>query len=736
MTDKHPSPAPAGLNLGDIYHVLFRHKWKILTIWTIGIIAAASLWFAWPVKYESHAELLVRYVMDTRSLIPVNGGDIQTPGGRGGGIIGSEMAILQSFDLAKEVAQTIGPSNILAKVGGGTNLNAAAAVIRKGLTVDSGKDSAVILAAFQHPDPTIVQPVLTQIIASYLVKHAEVHQSAGTLDEVLTRQTDQLRTELQQTEQELRDVQAKAGIISLDDSKKAYTEQMARIRESLFAAEAELAARQASLTEMTNMMPVSAETNLVVQNSTTPPEKLAEYKRVNGLLENLRKVEQDRLLQFTPESPRLKEVQNQIAENQKVKDKLEQEFPQLLNTPTAEKTGPGDPLVSRRDIWSQMAQIREIKSKIDVLNQQMAQVRKEAAAISEVEGRLTELQRKRDRLEQNYMHFAASLNNAQFDENLSAGRIQNISTVESPTPPAPSVTKAKKIVSMVLFGSLAAGLALAFAIELYLDRSFKRPIEIENKLHVPLFLSIPHAKLNGNRLLTGGPTHGTANGADPASAPAPYPWKQDPAMCTYFETLRDRLILFFEANNLTHKPKLVAVTGCAPGTGVSTVATGLAASLSETGDGNVLLVDMNELERGAAAFFHKGQLECGLDEALEKNGSRESALVHDNLYVVTENPNNQNLPRILHKRFADLMPKLRASDYDYIIFDMPPVSQISPTSRLARFMDMVFMVVEAEKTDRDVVKRATDMLVKSKANVGIVLNKKRTYVPKALQQEL
>ncbi len=82
------------------------------------------------------------------------------------------------------------------------------------------------------------------------------------------------------------------------------------------------------------------------------------------------------------------------------------------------------------------------------------------------------------------------------------------------------------------------------------------------------------------------------------------------------------------------------------------------------------------------------------------------------------------------------MPKLKASDYDYIIFDMPPVSQISPTPKLAQFMDMVFMVVESEKTDRDVVKRATDLLAESKTNVGIVLNKSHNYVPRRLVQEL
>jgi Mrp family chromosome partitioning ATPase len=82
------------------------------------------------------------------------------------------------------------------------------------------------------------------------------------------------------------------------------------------------------------------------------------------------------------------------------------------------------------------------------------------------------------------------------------------------------------------------------------------------------------------------------------------------------------------------------------------------------------------------------------------------------------------------------VPKLKASDYDYIIFDMPPVSQISVTPRLAGFMDMVLLVIESEKTDREVVKRATSMLAESKANVSAILNKNRDYVPKRLSQDL
>jgi Mrp family chromosome partitioning ATPase len=198
--------------------------------------------------------------------------------------------------------------------------------------------------------------------------------------------------------------------------------------------------------------------------------------------------------------------------------------------------------------------------------------------------------------------------------------------------------------------------------------------------------------------------------------------------------LRDRLVTFFEMINLTHKPKLVAVTSCGDGAGVTSTAAGLASSLSETGEGNVLLVNMNVRE-AEAHHFYKGKLTCGLDEVLEQ-GTRENALVQGRLYVAKELPDDDRLPRVLPKRFSHLLPKMKASDFDYIIFDMPPVSQISITPRLARFMDMVLLVIESEKTDRDVAKRVAAVLTESKANVGIVLNRSRTYVPRRFRHEI
>jgi Mrp family chromosome partitioning ATPase len=48
----------------------------------------------------------------------------------------------------------------------------------------------------------------------------------------------------------------------------------------------------------------------------------------------------------------------------------------------------------------------------------------------------------------------------------------------------------------------------------------------------------------------------------------------------------------------------------------------------------------------------------------------------------------------------------------------------------------VLLVIESEKTDREVVKRAITLLAESKPNLGAVLNKRRSYVPKILHQEI
>ncbi len=214
------------------------------------------------------------------------------------------------------------------------------------------------------------------------------------------------------------------------------------------------------------------------------------------------------------------------------------------------------------------------------------------------------------------------------------------------------------------------------------------------------------------------------------------PWAGGEQLDTYLEGLKERLMTYFEVHNLNmKKPKLVAVTGCEKGVGVSTVASGLAAALSNAGTGSVLLVDMNK-GQGLAKSFSKGDVTRGLTEMLQA-GSHDDAKLQENLYLASADREEDGSPaKGLPSRFNNLVPKLKASDYDYIIFDMPPVTQTSATPRLASYMDITLMVLESEKTGQQMAARANALMRAARANVAAVLNKYRPHVPARLSHEL
>ena len=729
-----------GLTLADIYYIIFRHKWKILSFSVLGLAVAAVVYVTSPPMYVSEAKLLIRYVVESSMPSGIAGDpQIKNPDPRGDNIINSEVEVLQSLDLATQVVDIIGAGKILGAGPANTNKYQAAVLLQQNLKVEVPRRSNVLRIVFQNPNREVVQPVLTQIIEAYLRKHVQIHRSMGGFDDVLTQQTDALRSQLAQTEQDLRKARTNIGVVPLEEMKKAYSESLAKIRQELFNTQAELAQQQAVLEEHQKLLPKKPEASAAAPDAEVPPEKLESYRNIVARLDSFRKQEQGLLTQYTEENAMVRGIREQIAALEQTRQKLEADYPRLARLqPPSAKPGEavGDFLEERARI-----SIAALQTKIKVLNSQMDQLTAEAKAVNELEPGIVELQRKKELEEAKYRHFSTSLEQARFDETLSAGRMSNIGVAQAPSPAFRESRQLVQMLGLIALGGVVAGFALAFLIELVLDRTVRRPIEVETRLRLPLFLTIPKMRRNSRPPLlpspapaAGSPESGGADekaAVDQKAGVVPY---QANGLVSYYDALRDRLVTFFEVRNLTHKPKMIAVTGCAKGVGVTTIAAGLAASLSETGDGNVLLVDMTA-GQGAAHPFFKGKPGLGLAEALG-NETRDNTMVQENLYAVAEGGKSGLLPRVLPRRFGSLVPKLKASDYDYIIFDMPPVSQVSVTPRLAGFMDTVLLVLESEKTQSEAARRAAAMLAESKANVNAVLNKNRSYVPQRLQQEV
>ncbi len=111
MSEKNQKPASTAMSLGDIYFILFRHKWMIFFFSLAGLMGAILLLFVVkPPQYQSEAYLSIRYVVEAKALNPP--GDEQSTrllNERSDSIINTEVVILYSFDLAQQVVQAMKP---------------------------------------------------------------------------------------------------------------------------------------------------------------------------------------------------------------------------------------------------------------------------------------------------------------------------------------------------------------------------------------------------------------------------------------------------------------------------------------------------------------------------------------------------------------------------------------------------------------------------------------------------
>jgi polysaccharide biosynthesis transport protein len=730
MPEHRTEPEHSSLNLSNILLAIFKWKRTILGFTLGGILAAAGVFFFYPTVYESDARLLVRYVLERSGYDPVDGmsGPRAGTGLTNDGIIGAEVSILTSWDLSVQVAEALGPNRVLPDVKTPSVVQAAAA-INSGLATTTAKNSNIIGVSYQNRKPEVATTVLNELVNRYFTKHLEVHRSAGAFDFV-SQQADQVRARLNQTEDALKALKAKAGVMSLQDSTASLSLQSSHLSDQIRGAESELAEQAAKVRQIelgggpVNLNDTEKTKGDAAVPSPTPgasARETAEYKALVTNLEHLRQTQLELTAKYTPENVLVKMNQAHIDDLENQKRTFEKKYPELG---TAEE-GKGVSIRAER------ARLAGLKSKLDDLRRQRTELQEQIKQLGDIGPQIASLERNKELEEQNYKYFSGTLEKARVDEALDPSKMPNISAIQRPSPPG-LVTKTRNKIALSLAGGgliLGGGLALLF--ELILNHTYKRRSEIELQLRSPVMLAIPYQGVNGRlRLPWKNGRRGSKETPD-KSKPNLAPWEVDHFIRSYSEAIRDRLGLYFELHGVTHKPKLVGVTGFSEGVGTSTLAAGVAAALSETGDGKVLLVDVNATNGEVHPFF-AGRPAAALTTAIKPQAAITSAA--DNLYLATVPQSGSKSTHIGLKKFFALVPNLKASDFDYIIFDMPPLTQTSPTVGLAALMDKVLLIVEAEKDHRDAVKRGYRELVSSRADVSIVLNKTRKYLPSSFEQ--
>lgn len=183
------------------------------------------------------------------------------------------------------------------------------------------------------------------------------------------------------------------------------------------------------------------------------------------------------------------------------------------------------------------------------------------------------------------------------------------------------------------------------------------------------------------------------------------------------------------------EPSCVGLSACHNGAGVTTITMNVAAYAAEHLSKRVLLVDAN-LQRPAIHDALRIGVRPGLSEIMARTTSLQEAIFRQNALgfdVITAGmATGEQAPSIDDDKMTDFIDYL-GQRYDHLIFDLAPISGAADGVTIARSLDGIVIVLEAEVSRWEPVTEMVDNARAAGVNIlGAVINKKPYYIPEVL----
>lgn len=173
-----------------------------------------------------------------------------------------------------------------------------------------------------------------------------------------------------------------------------------------------------------------------------------------------------------------------------------------------------------------------------------------------------------------------------------------------------------------------------------------------------------------------------------------------------YKLLRANLIFSLPSND--NKCRVVGITSSMPTEGKTTTAINLAYSIAET-DKKVLLVDGDMRLPTVAKHLNIAQAP-GLSNLLAGLSTGSDVLkpsgIHENLHVIPSGDIPPNPSELLGSDLMEKVIRSLSANFDYIIFDLPPVASVSDGLVLSKLLDGMILVVRRNYCDRQTLAEA------------------------------
>jgi capsular exopolysaccharide synthesis family protein len=611
----------------------------------------------------------------------------------------TEIAILQSDTLLTTVARDMNLANNPDFFGATGPLqhmsiddpNVRANVLgtlRGGLQIVLVPRTQLMRISYSSLNAKLSADIVNQLVAAYIQRSFQTPEKQTTMvSNWLSGQLDQLKHQVQRSQQQMMDLERQLGVLGYGNT--GHSELQASLEDLLTAegaAKIQRITAESRYRMVLGMDPNTIESSIETTPGTAPGELNALRSQIASDQAQYANLTADTAGGLGPNNPAVRALKSRI-------DQLTKELDTEQNRI----------ITQAREHW------RAAKAAEDSTHRELEARKQEAYRQGDDKVRLSLLQREYEQNRALYDGLQQRLETAKVEAGLDA---LEVDTVDEAVPPvAPSLRPVGYIIGTTTLFFVLGGVIVAFIVEA-LDTRVQGVPQIEALMQMPSLALIPRAKRSGAEAGVG------STAAQRNINVLTHPKSQ---FAESFRSLQTSLLL----STAGQPPKFILFTSATPSEGKTTTATNLAAVLAQ-GASRVLLIDA-DLRR--PSIHHRFGLtsRSGLSTLLAGTSRLEDAIQHvpelPNLDILPSGPVPPFPTEMLGSEAMRRLMEQFAHTYAYVVIDSPPILSVTDAIIVGRMADSVVLVIRHGRANKNVMRRARDLLLRSGAPLaGLVLN--------------
>ncbi|MEH2167450.1 MAG: polysaccharide biosynthesis tyrosine autokinase [Nostoc sp.] len=578
--------------------------------------------------------------------------------------------------------------------------------LAKQLKIEGIKGTDVVQLSYKGGDPELAAKIINEVIDSYIDLNIKANQNeARTAKQVLVTEVPKAEEVVRRAESKLRLFKETNKVVVLEQEAAAAVDTISKLGNQISQALAQLDDVKGRLEQLSSEAQVDSRQGVI-------ESELSQAPGVQKVLAQLQETESQLALErtrFSPEHPTITSLEEKVAAlNNLLKERTGQVAGKAQITQGSLQVGQlRQSLIA--DITRAQAERVGLERQIATLKQQQNAYIKRANNLPRLEQSQRELERKLQAAQTTYETLLKKRQEIDIAQNQKIPNARVISYALTPDK-AEGPRKMLFIVGGAGVGFFL-GIIVAFTLDL-IDRSVKTVKEAKDVLRYSVLGVIPTQARNGK-------DHSSIAGLD---RPIPKIIGRD---IPYFPIGNAYQILQVNLKFLcSDKPlKSIVITSSVAREGKSDVSANLAVTMAQAGR-RVLLVDA-DMRHPIQHHIWGLTNTIGLSNVILNQASLNTVVqeVMPNLEVLTSGVLPPNPVAMLDsQRMATLISNF-GRDYDFVIFDTPPLSGIADAAVLSTLTDGILLVVRPGVVDLNSANAAKEFLTQSGQKVlGIVIN--------------